>query len=104
MKNIERPEIEALGDHDYLVRVAQDEERVTIRIRATPEVVARIAGPDADETRVIAATIDYLTTRQRPDDLPKQMDLDDIIAAYDDYLDDLGSQIGKPAMNRIGES
>lgn len=93
MKNIETPEIEALGDHDYLVRIAQDEERVTIRIRATPDVVARIAGPDADETRVIAATMAYLTARQRPDDLPKQLDLDDIIAAYDDYLDDVRTEI-----------
>jgi hypothetical protein len=36
----------------------------------------------------------YLTARQRPDDLPKQLDLDDIIAAYDGYLDDLRDQIG----------
>lgn len=93
MKNIEAPGIEALGDHDYLVRVAQDEELVTIRLRATPEVVARVAGPDADETRVIAATMAYLTSRQRPDDLPKQMDLDDIIAAYDGFVDDLHDHI-----------
>ena len=94
MKSIETPGIEAIGDHDYLVRVAQDDEFVTIRMRATPEVVARIAGPDADETRVVAATMDYLTARQRPDDLPEQLDLEDIIAAYDGYLDDLHNQIG----------
>lgn len=93
MTNIESPEIEALGDHDYLVSVAQDGERVTIRIRATPEVVARIAGPDADETRVIAATMAYLTARQRPDELPRQLDLDDVIAAYDDYLDAVRGEI-----------
>jgi hypothetical protein len=93
MTNIETPGIEALGDHDYLVRVAQDEELVTIRMRATPEVVARIAGPGADETRVVAATMAYLTARQRPDDLPKQLDLEDVIAAYDGYLDDLHNQM-----------
>lgn len=96
MTNTGIPEIEALGDHDYLVCVGQDDERVTIRIRATPEVVARIAGPDIDETRVIAATMAFLTARQRPDDLPKQLDLDDIIAAYDDYLDDVRNDIGDP--------
>jgi hypothetical protein len=96
MTNIETPEIEALGDHEYLVRVVEDDELVTIRMRATPEVVARIAGPGIDETRVITATMAYLTARQRPDDLPKQLDLDDIIAAYDDYLDDLRDQIGNP--------
>lgn len=94
MKSIETPEIEALGDHDYLVCVGQDDERVTIRMRATPEVVAHIAGPDTDETRVIAATMAFLTARQRPDELPEQLDLDDIIAAYDDYLDDVRNEIG----------
>ena len=42
---------------------------------------------------MIAATMAYLTARQRPDDLPKQLDLDDIIAAYDDYLDDVRTEI-----------
>lgn len=36
----------------------------------------------------------YLTVRQRPDDLPPQLDLDDVIAAYDDYLDDVRNEIG----------
>jgi hypothetical protein len=94
MKNIETPQIEALGDHDYLVRVAQGEELVTIRMQATPAVVARIAGPDADETRVVAATMAYLIARQCPDDLPEQLDLDDVVTAYDGYLDDLHNQIG----------
>ena len=96
MKGVETPRIEALGDHDYLVRVGQGDELVTIRMRATPEVVARIAGPDADETRVVGATIAYLIARQRPDDLPEQLDLDDVIAAYDGYLDDLHNRIGSP--------
>ncbi|OMC53230.1 hypothetical protein A5745_22080 [Mycobacterium sp. IS-2888] len=93
MKKIETPRIEALGDHEYLVRVDQGEELVAIRVRATPEVVARIAGPDADETRVVADTIAYLIARQCPEDLPEQLDLDDIVAAYDGYLDELHDQI-----------
>jgi hypothetical protein len=93
---VEAPGIEALGDHDYLVRAALNEDFVTIRIRATPEVVARIAGDDADETRVVAATVAYLTARQRADDLPEQLDLDDVAAAYDDYVDDLHNQMSNP--------
>jgi len=96
MQDIEASRIESLGDHDYLVHVTQDGDLVTIRMRATPEVVARIGGPGADETRIITATMAFLTARQRPDDLPGQLDLEDIIAAYDDYLDDLHNQIGNP--------
>lgn len=35
--SVESPSIEAVGDHDYLVRVAPDEDITTIRMRATPE-------------------------------------------------------------------
>ncbi|WP_326545536.1 hypothetical protein QGN32_17285 [Mycolicibacterium sp. ND9-15] len=90
------PAIEALGDHDYLVHIPQDEDLIAIRIRANPEAVARIAGPHADETSVVAATVTYLTVRQRPDDLPEQLDLDDVIAAYSDYVDELQTKFGHP--------
>jgi hypothetical protein len=93
---IEQPRIEALGDHDFHVRVAMDEDFVTIRVRATPEVVARVAGADADEIRVVAATMAFLTARQGADDLPEQLDLDDVVAAYDDYVEDIRTQLVHP--------
>lgn len=89
--------IEALGDHNYRVRVAMDEDFVTIQVRATPEVVTRVAGADADETRVVAATMAFLTARQGADDLPEQLDLDDVVAAYDDYVEDIQSQLTQPS-------
>jgi hypothetical protein len=88
---VQQTAIEALGDHDYLVRLPLGEDVVTIRIRATPEVVAQIAGPDADETRVVTATVAYLTARQSPDDLPGQLDLVDVLAAYVGYVDDMSA-------------
>jgi hypothetical protein len=33
--------------------------------------------------------VTYLIARQRPDDLPVQLDIDDVIAAYDDFVDQL---------------
>lgn len=86
---VEQPRIEAVGDHDYRVRVALGGDLVTIRMRATPEVVARVGGTDVDEIRVVAATMAFLTARQGADDLPEQIDLDDVVAAYDDYVDDV---------------
>jgi hypothetical protein len=86
---VRQADIEALGDHDYLARVPLGDEFVTIRIRATPEVVDQIAGFDVDEARVVTATVAYLTARQSPDDLPGQLDLDDVVAAYDGYVDDM---------------
>ena len=84
--NTLEPQIEFLGEHDYLVRIAIGGDVVTIRTYADPDVVSRIGG---DERRVVAATIAYLTARQRADDLPADLDLQDVAAAYDDYLDRL---------------
>jgi hypothetical protein len=55
--------------------------------------VRRIA-VDVDETRIIEATVAYLVQRQRADDLPANLDLDDVAAAYDDYVDDIQMQLG----------
>ncbi|CAJ1580646.1 hypothetical protein [[Mycobacterium] wendilense] len=89
--------IEPLGDHDYLVWVGVaediDDTAVTLRVRADPDVVHQISGSEADDKRVIAATIAYLTARQRADDLPGDLDLQDVAGFYDDYVELLQAQL-----------
>lgn len=87
----EQSRIEALGDHDYLIHTHVDDD-VTIRIKADPETVTRIAGPNTDEVAIIEATIAYLTAWQRADELPEQLDLNDVAAAYDNFVDELRRQ------------
>ena len=92
--SVHQPALEALGDHDYLVRFAQDEDTVVVRVHADPAVVAQIAD---DEQRVVEATAAYLIARQSADDLPEQVDLDTVAAAYDGYVEDLHRQLTPPA-------
>lgn len=92
----ERPQIETLGEHRYLVRAWQDDDPVEILVRATPEVVARLTHDEAAEIRVVEGTAAYLMARQRADDLPPQLDLDDIVAAYDGFEDDLRRYLDNP--------
>jgi hypothetical protein len=87
---IHQPDLEALGDHDYLVRFAQGEDTVLLSIHADPAVVEQIAD---DEQRVVQATAAYLIARQSADDLPEQIDLDAVAAAYDGYVDELHRQL-----------
>jgi hypothetical protein len=92
--SVHQPALEALGDHDYLVRFQQDEDTVVVRVHADPAVVAQIAD---DEQRVVEATAAYLIARQSADDLPEQVDLDTVAAAYDGYVADLHHQLTPPA-------
>jgi hypothetical protein len=92
--SVSQPALEALGDHDYLVRFVQGEDTLVVRVYADPAVVAQIA---ADEERVVEATAAYLIARQSADDLPEQIDLDTVAAAYDEYVEDLHRQLTPPS-------
>lgn len=92
----DQPRVESLGDHDYLVRVRQGEDTIEIQVRATPTVIARLTSDETDETRIIEATAAYLIARQRADDLPPQLDLDDVAAAYAGFEDALRQQLRDP--------
>jgi hypothetical protein len=81
---VHQPALEALGDHDYLLRFQQDEDTVVVRMHA-------------DEQRVVEATAAYLIARQSADDLPEQVDLDTVAAAYDGYVADLHHQLTPPS-------
>ena len=92
--SVDQPAVEALGDHDYLVRLQQGEDTVVLRVHADPAVVERIAD---EEQRVVEATAAYLIARQSVDELPEQVDLDDVAAAYDGYVEDLQRQLTPPS-------
>ena len=92
--SVDQPALEALGDHDYLVRIQQGDDTVVLRMHADPAVVERIAD---EEQRVVEATAAYLIARQSVDELPEQVDLDDVAAAYDGYVEDLQRQLTPPS-------
>jgi hypothetical protein len=91
--SIDQLTLEVLGDHDYLVRFKQHENTVVVRVHADPAVVAQIAD---DEQRVVEATAAYLIARQDAEDLPEDVDLDAVAAAYDGYVEDLHRQLARP--------
>lgn len=81
--------IDALGEHRFLVRTQQGDDIVEILIRTSPAVLAQLTVDEADEARLVEATVEYLVARQRADDLPEQLDVDDVLAAYDDFEDEV---------------
>jgi hypothetical protein len=83
--------VEGVGDHTYLVHLHDAEGGVVeVRVYASPAVVAGLmAVHGTDELQVVEATTAFLLARQQADDLPAFLELDDVAAAYEGYLEDL---------------
>jgi hypothetical protein len=94
-------QVEPLGAHRYLVLAREGEDVVELVVDASPALIARLAGGDAtaepEESRIIEATAAFLIARQRADDLPPEIDLEDVAAAYDGFEDELRHRLAGEA-------
>jgi hypothetical protein len=77
-------DIEEQGDHEYLVTQASELEDVRTWFRLTPEVLDRIGSDDEED--VVRRTVQFLRRHQDVADFPDVVELEDVIAGYDDYL------------------
>ncbi|KJK56325.1 hypothetical protein [Saccharothrix sp. ST-888] len=89
----EQFDVEPLGDHDYLVRAHLSEEVIESRFQASPAVLAELRLPPAEEQRVVREAALFLAERQPVIDFPQMVDLDDLVAVYDDFLSELGRRL-----------
>jgi hypothetical protein len=88
---VDDPLIEDLGGHRFLVTVDDGEDVVEIQVYADPGVVEQVA--PADEGQVVHAATAFLLERQRADDLPGQVALDEVAAVYAGFIDDIRQRI-----------
>jgi hypothetical protein len=88
-------EIEPLDDHDYLVRCREPGGVVGSRFRASPAVLDQLRVPAQDERRVVEETAVFLAERQSVVDLPQMLDLEDVAAAYGDYIEELSTRLNR---------
>jgi hypothetical protein len=86
-------EVEALLEHEYLVRAQADGEVVVSRFRVDPGVLEQLELEGADEEQVIRETAVFLAAHQPVIDFPPMLDLADVIASYDDYPERLRLQL-----------
>lgn len=98
----EHPVIEQTGEHAFLVHLSQDGEPVEIVLHTDPSTIAGLDLNGIDEQSVVAATIAFLTERQRADDLPTNLDLVDVAASYDDWTDDMRVRLRTMATGNSG--
>ena len=80
-------EIDAQGDNSYLVVQPSELEDVRTFVTVSTEVMDRL-GTD-DEEDVVRRTVLFLRKHQEIADFPEVIDLEDVIAGYDDYLESM---------------
>ncbi|WP_369139121.1 hypothetical protein [Modestobacter versicolor] len=78
-------EIDAQGDNTYLVVQPSELEDVRTYVTVTPEALDRLGADDEED--VVRRTVVFLRRHQEVADFPEVIDLDDVIAGYDDYLE-----------------
>ena len=83
--SVEDYDIEGQGDHEYVVRQTDQGETVETWFRLTPEVLDRLGVGDEDEADLVARTVDFLKKHQDVADFPDIVEIEDVLASYDDY-------------------
>ena len=78
-------EIDAQGDNSFLVVQPSELEDVRTLVTVTPEVMDRLGADDEED--VVRRTVLFLRRHQEVADFPEVIDLEDVISAYDDYLE-----------------
>jgi hypothetical protein len=83
--------IESQGDHEYLIRLSGEGEVVESWFRVDPEALGRMHLGDVDEATLVRRTVDFLLQHQSVPDFPSVVELEDVIASYDNYVTAMSS-------------
>ncbi|HEX2075109.1 MAG TPA: hypothetical protein VHF92_15100 [Geodermatophilus sp.] len=77
--------VEFQGDHEYVVRLNGDGEIVESWVRITPELLEQLGARIEDEEQLVRRTVEFLVRHQDVADLPEIIELEDVMASYDDF-------------------
>ncbi|MGY1641811.1 hypothetical protein ACI782_11850 [Geodermatophilus sp. SYSU D00703] len=80
-------QIEAQGDHQYVIRLQGGGEEVETWVQLTPEVLDRLGVADVDEVAVVERTVRFLLQHQEVPDFPRIVELEDVLSGYPDFAD-----------------
>ena len=77
-------DIEAQGDHRYVVSFRDGDDECESWFNFTPAVLQQLGVEDGERT--VRRTAEFLVQRQGVADFPDIVELEDVIATYDDYV------------------
>jgi hypothetical protein len=80
-------DIETQGEHQYVVQLRDDDEVAEAWFTITPSILDRLRRGDEDEEHFVRRTAEFLVQHQGVADFPGIVDLEDVLATYDDYVE-----------------
>jgi hypothetical protein len=88
-------DIEPQGEHQFVVRLSRREEAVESWFNLSPSVLDDLGVREEDEEELVRRTVAYLLQHQDVADFPTIVELEDVIATYDDYPDVVRAPTGR---------
>ena len=89
----EQFDVERVSDHEFRIRTEAEGQAVESLLRMNPDLQEQLGLPDTDEVTIVQATARFLATHQSVIDFPPMIDLEDILATYDDFTQHLHDEI-----------
>jgi hypothetical protein len=80
-------DIETQAEHQYVVRLRDDDEATESWFTITPSILERLRKDGEAEEHFVRRTAEFLVQHQGVADFPDIVDLEDVIATYDDYVE-----------------
>jgi hypothetical protein len=80
-------DIDFQGGHQYVVRLRDDDELTESWFTITPGLLEGLRDGGEDEEHVVLRTAEFLVGHQGVADFPAIVDLEDVLATYDDFVD-----------------
>jgi hypothetical protein len=84
-------DIQRDGEHDYVVRLESEGEVVDSWVHVAPEALADLGVPAEREEAVVTRTIEFLLHHQGVPDFPRIVELEDVVAGYDNFATAIGA-------------
>ena len=85
--------IEALGSHDFLVHGTEHGDPVDVRVILHTDALEDLGLTDVSDEQIVDGTVAFLLEHQRLDDLPAEVELEVVAAAYDNFADWLRARL-----------
>jgi hypothetical protein len=78
-------DVQPQGDGEYLVHLEGDGETVDSTLLITPAALDQLGATPADEEQIAHRAVQFLLRHQAVPDFPRFIDLEDVLAGYEDF-------------------